>query len=252
MFQNDQKKFYQEMGGVTRERDIKPDPLESCDFWSNIWDNPTEHNQEEEWLDEVREDLSQHTAQEDVMISVLDVKQQLKKISNWKGPGPDGVQRFWLKNFIALHCRIAEQLNLILEFCSVPQWMNQGKTILCVKDPSLKNAAENFWPITYLPLMWKLLSGMLSEKMYYHFEMGQLLSEEEKGCRKRSRGTKDQLLIDKMVLRNCKRRKTNLAMAWIDYRKAYDMVPHSWILETLELTGIATNIQRLVRESMQN
>ena len=30
------------------------------------------------------------------------------------------------------------------------------------------------------------------------------------------------------------------------------MVPHSWILETLQLMGIAPNIQRLVRESMGN
>ena len=49
-----------------------------------------------------------------------------------------------------------------------------------------------------------------------------------------------------------KRRKANLAMAWIDCRKVYVMVPHSWILETLELTGIALNIQRLVREGMVN
>ena len=124
MFQNDKKKFYQEMGGVTRERDITPDPPESCDFWSSIWDNPTEYNREAEWLDDVREELSQYTAQKDVMISVVDVKQQLKKVSNWKGPGPDGVQGFWLKNFKALHCRIAEQLNLILESCSVAQWIN--------------------------------------------------------------------------------------------------------------------------------
>jgi len=28
-------------------------------------------------------------------------------------------------------------------------------------------------------------------------------------------------------------------MAWIDYRKAYDMIPHSWIAECLELFRIA-------------
>ena len=27
-------------------------------------------------------------------------------------------------------------------------------------------------------------------------------------------------------------------MGWIDYQKAYDMVPHSWILECLELFGV--------------
>ena len=46
-------------------------------------------------------------------------------------------------------------------------------------------------------------------------------------------GTKDQLLIDGEVLREAKRKKRLLSMAWIDYRKAYDMLPHSWILETL-------------------
>ena len=52
---------------------------------------------------------------------------------------------------------------------------------------------------------------------------------EQKGCRKGSRDTKDQLLIDKMIVKDCKRWLTSLAVAWIDYRKAYDVVPHSWI-----------------------
>ena len=107
--------------------------------------------------------------------------------------------------------------------------MNKGRTILCPKDPTIGNAVENFRPITCLPLMWKLFSGVLSEKIYDHLEAEQLFPEEQKGCLKGSRGTKEHLLVDKMVMGNCKRRKTNLAMAWIDYKKAYDMVPHSWI-----------------------
>ena len=79
--------------------------------------------------------------------------------------------------------------------------MNQDITVLCIKDPSLGNAAENFDPITCLPIVWKLYSGILSEEIYNHLETEQLISEEQKGCG-RIRGTKDQLLIDKMVLRN--------------------------------------------------
>ena len=30
-------------------------------------------------------------------------------------------------------------------------------------------------------------------------------------------------------------------MAWIDYKKAYDMVPHSRIIECLDLFGVAEN-----------
>ena len=43
-----------------------------------------------------------------------------------------------------------------------------------------------------------------------------IIPSEQKGCRKGSRGTKDQLLIDKTVLRDCMKKHTNLAMAWID------------------------------------
>ena len=68
---------------------------------------------------------------------------------------------------------------------------------------------------------------------------------------KKSRETKYQLLIDKMILHDCKKRHTNLGMAWIDYKKAYDMVPHSWILESLELVQ-ADNILEFVKISMAN
>ena len=47
-------------------------------------------------------------------------------------------------------------------------------------------------------------------------------------------GQKDQLLIDKAILKICRRRLTNLSMTWTDYQKSYDMVPHSWILECAE------------------
>ena len=77
-----------------------------------------------------------------------------------------------------------------------------------------------------------------------------MLPSEQKGCRKETRGTKDQLLIDKMVLKNCKRRQANLAMAYVDHKKAYDMVPHSWILKNLQLVGAADNIMNVLEKSM--
>ena len=40
-------------------------------------------------------------------------------------------------------------------------------------------------------------------------------------------------------------------MAWIDYKKAYDMVPHSWIIECLDLFGVAQNIKSLLVNIME-
>ena len=39
-------------------------------------------------------------------------------------------------------------------------------------------------------------------------------------------------------------------MAWVDYKKAYDMVPHSWILEVVGMMGIAENVCQLLRQRM--
>ena len=51
--------------------------------------------------------------------------------------------------------------------------------------------------------------------------------------------TKDHLMLDKVIMRDCKQWKTGLAMGWIYYQKAYDLVPHSWISKTLEMVGVA-------------
>ena len=147
---------------------------------------------------------------------------------DWKAPGHDGVQGFCIKRLDKMHERIATQLNEILEGAKeIPSLMMYGMTVLCQKDPVKGNSVENLRPITYLPLMWKLLTGTISEDMYCFMEIGKLLPEEQKGWKRKSRKMKDQLLIYKTILKDCRKRRTKLAMAWIDYRNAYDFVPHS-------------------------
>ena len=40
-------------------------------------------------------------------------------------------------------------------------------------------------------------------------------------------------------------------MAWIYYRKAYDLVPHSRVNECMEMFGIAENLKTVLQKSMQ-
>jgi len=73
---------------------------------------------------------------------------------------------------------------------------------------------------------------------------------EQKGCFRQSRGTKDQLLINKLVMCDAKRKK-NLCMVWIDFRKAFDSVPHDWIIKCLQLYGVNSQIQQFLFHSMR-
>ena len=250
LFETNQKKLFEELEGKTHET-IVPDAEESKQFWSEIWDQPVEHNGEAEWLKDIEHGLIDIEEQENIRIDSSKVRKQIHKVPNWKSPGPDGVQGYWIKNFKSLHDIIANQLDGCLQENTVPEWMTTGKTLLCVKEVEKGNLVSNFRPITCLPLMWKLLTGILAEEMYGYLETKNILPIEQKGCRKKSRGTKDQLLIDKMVVSNCRRRHTNLSMGWIDYRKAYDMVPHSWITKTMKMYGIAENMRDLIYNSMK-
>ena len=134
----------------------------------------------------------------------------------------------------------------------VPEWMTKGRTVLLQKDIDQGNEPSNYRPITCLPLAWKILTGVIADDMYSFLEGRKLLPEEQKGCRKRSRGTRNLLFVDRMIMREVKKRKKNLAMASIDYRKAYDMVPHSWIIECLENMGVNDEIISLLKESMRS
>ena len=161
------------------------------------------------------------------------------------------VQGFWLKSFSTLHERVRLQLNECLDSGFVPSWLTRGRTSMLEKDKSKGNIASNYRPITCLRLMWKLLTGVIADQIYAHLDLEKLLPEEQEGCRKGSRGTNDLLYMDGAVIKEVKSRNKNLAMAWIDYKKAYDMVPHLWVIECLDLFGVAENIKILLVNSME-
>ena len=119
------------------------------------------------------------------------------------------------------------------------------------KDKSQGNVASNYRPITCLPLMWRLLTGVTADQICAYLDQEKLLPEEQKGCRKGSRGTNDLLYIDRVVIKEVKSRNKNLTMAWIDCKKAYDLVSHSWIIEYLDLFGVVENIKSLLVNSME-
>ena len=188
----------------TKNEGVPPDAEDSKKFWSSIWGNEVQHNQNAEWLKELKEECGEAN-HVDMMITFASLTERAKKIPNWKAPGPDGVQGYWVKKLTPLHERIAAQMNEIINGRAlIPLWMTTGRTVLYQKDPQKGNAVDNYRPITCLPIMWKLMSGIIADNLYKMFEESDILPMEQKGCRRKSRGTKDQLLIDKMILNDCR------------------------------------------------
>jgi hypothetical protein len=50
--------------------------------------------------------------------------------------------------------------------------------------------------------------------------------------------------ISKAIYEDCRRRNKNLGIAWIDYQKAFDSVPRSWVEKSRALVGENRKIVR--------
>ena len=123
---------------------------------------------------------------------------------NWKKPGSDFVQGFWLKNFKIIQELLRRNLQKCLETGSVLMWMTKGRTMLLQKDKEKGKPSSNYRPITCLSLIWKLLAGVIPEETYAILYTNLLLPQEKKGCRRKCRGTNDLLLTDKLILKEVK------------------------------------------------
>ena len=146
---------------------------------------------------------------------------------------------------------LARDYNTILkEPDKCPEWLTQGLTFLIPKSNDT-NEAKNYRPITCLPTMYKTLTSIITDRTYLHLEDNRLLPNEQKGCKRGSYGCKDQLLVNKMIMEDCKTRKKNLTTSWIDYRKAFNSVPHSWIIKTLELYKVSPEIVNFMKVNMK-
>ena len=78
----------------------------------------------------------------------------------------------------------------------VPGWLVEGRTILVMKDSKKGAEVGNYRPTACLNLIWKLLTGITSDKTYDHLEESRLLPEEQKESRIKCQGPKDLFAID--------------------------------------------------------
>jgi hypothetical protein len=85
--------------------------------------------------------------------------------------------------------------------------------------------------------MYKTLTGILAKRISTHLEEQSLLPTEQIGCQPGSKGYKDRLMISKAIYEGCRRRNSNLSTAWIDFQKAFDSVPHSWVEKVNSIGG---------------
>ncbi|CAK1581826.1 unnamed protein product [Parnassius mnemosyne] len=166
-----------------------------------------------------------------VIITLDNVAEAVHRAPNWKSPGLDGLDHYWLKRFVVCHVVLARQFQEALDEKLLPSLFNTGITHLVPKDRDSTDPSK-YRPITCLPTIYKTLTSILSARITRHLNSNQVISNAQNGCRGRGRGAKEPILIDAVIGKVVKRNSRNLSAA---YKKAFDSVPHRWLKRVLEL-----------------
>ena len=125
---------------------------------------------------------------------------------------------------------------------SIPAWFVKRRTVLIPKE-GCQGRPEQYRPITCLNTEYKLLTAVMTEVLYDHAIAYSLLPPEQRAIHRGHRGCLDALMIDSMVAKEVMVRHRDLSVAWIDYQKAYDRVPHEWMSWMLSYIKASLSVQ---------
>lgn len=251
LFNNNQRLFFRNLEAeITDEQHELPKETEMTEFWSEIWAENIQHDRKAQWINIEKENSEKYTEMPNITVSKDDVQATVKRMKKWTAPGMDRVHNYWWKALSNSHEPLARLIqNAMRDPNSIPIYFTQGETHMLPKKGDLAKP-NNYRPITCLPSAYKILTSILCHKLNCHLKQNNIMSWEQNGCKHKGRGCKELLIIDNIATMQARKRQRNLSVAWIDYQKAFDSVPHSWLMEILKIYKINEQTIDLLRHLM--
>ena len=144
--------------------------------------------------------------------------------------------------------------NTYEEEINLADWLSLAKTTLTPKNENTR-IAKNYQQIACLNIMYKLYTSCLNIFLQEHCirnKRNNIITPEQAGGKPEVWGCIEQLLASKSILVEVKQRKRNLITIWLDYQKAFDSIPHDWMIQSIRLAKIpeklVTAIETLTKQ----
>ncbi|WUR05216.1 uncharacterized protein VNE69_12201 [Vairimorpha necatrix] len=205
--------FYRKLK-CANEVTLKVSKEDISSFWSTMWNKKEQSedcNSFEEYLLEYIPD-----SQDQITFPTL---QEF-------AAGCDGIFIFFIKKCEALHPFLYK---IVKEVCldgKEPEaWFYKGITYLIPKGTP--TSGNDFRPITCMSNLYKLTTKCTTRVMQLIVESRGLLAENQLGTVRQVQGAKEQAMVNIAVN---KEHGNKLKTMWIDVKKAYDSVDHSYLL----------------------
>ena len=227
----------------------KPDPKEHRRFWSKLVGKPARYT-ETGFLRRWEAEMDSKIQPMDHFFDEEDWTRVLSKARPWKAPGPDGILNILWKRLryandrLFKWCQASEDKRM-----KIPKFLTQGRVVLLPKSGEASDPA-NYRPIACLNTCYKLITGLITAGLNRHVNEYEILPKEQRALVRNSYGCEHALTLDQTIAADARIYKRPLSVAWIDFRKAFDMVSHALIKRVMSAIKVPPHLKTLLEDMM--
>ena len=191
------------------------------------------------------------TPLEGIEFNIQDVMTKLKKLDKNKAPGNDGVHPHVISN---LSESMAWPLYLIfkksLDSGDLPdKWKESNVSPLFKKGCRMEPA--NYRPVSLTSIPCKILESLVRDRLMSHLEINKLLAKEQHGfVKQKACNTNLMETIDFISQKIAN--KSSIDIAFLDYAKAFDTVPHLRLRNKLKAYGVVGKASAWINSFLSN
>lgn len=186
-----------------------------------------------------------------ITIDVAVVKKKIEALRSDKAPGPDEVPPRVLRHLAEELCYpLSVILQKSIDEGVAPEDWKQANVSPIFKKGS-KSQASNYRPVSLTCQLCKLGESIIREEIIGHLDKNNLINPSQHGFGKgRSCLTNLLEFLDKVT--QAVDAGDNIDVIYLDFAKAFDMVPHIRLMKKLEAHGIRHKVAKWIEAWLQN
>ena len=235
---------------------VKPSNKISLDSFMEHFKNLSQIDRvDEENNDSTFDPLSvNHSVNEDINreFTFDEVLSVTKKLKNGKASGIDNILNEYLKNCPnSAMSLIVHIFNLVLKTGIVPTDWSIGIIQPLYKNKGTIDDPDNYRGITLLSCIGKLFTACINVRLTLFLEGSGTIGEEQAGFRE-GYSTTDHIFVLNTLIELHLAHKARIFCAFVDYRKAFDLVDRSALWRKLIGSHVNGNILRVIHNMYLN
>ena len=186
-----------------------------------------------------------------IEISAEMVQKKLEKLNRFKSSGPDNIHSHVLRETaIPISIPLSIIFRESLEAGETPDdWRKANVTPIFKKGDRTDPA--NYRPVSLTSQVCKVLESIIRDQLFDHLKSNDLLSEEQHGFRE-GRSCLTNLLTTLEDWTTYIDEGDCVDVAYLDFRKAFDLVSHKHLLLKLEKHGITGQIGQWIKAFLEH